>query len=149
MQGASNFSIAFDNEMQQPFFNNANTYEFFTDRWHRGDIYDKTTAWVPGKYPSTRYNGTTSNNLPSNFWLKNASYLRLKNIEIGYTLPKKLLAKTRAINQARFYMSGLNLFTFDNLKFIDPEAPSKSANEGNGKYYPQLKVITIGLNVQF
>lgn len=149
LQGASNFSIAFDNEMQAPFFNNANTYQFFADRWHRTDAYDKTSQWIAGRYPSTRFNGTTNNKLPSSFWLTNGQYLRLKTIELGYNFPKKVLSKTNAISIARIYLSGQNLLTFDNLLYVDPEAPNKSADEGNGKYYPQMKVFTVGLNIQF
>ncbi|RBL90322.1 hypothetical protein DF182_28055 [Chitinophaga flava] len=149
-QGAANYSVLIDGAMRDPFSNGSNAYAFFTDRWHRKDIYDPQSEWVPGKYPSTIANGLDNNKGVSSFWLKDASYLRLKTLEFGYALPKSILSGV-GIEQLRFYFSGQNLFTFDNLKFIDPEMPTNDGTNaaGNGKYYPQQRVLTLGLNLQF
>lgn len=143
LQGASNFNAYFDAELQNPFFNNANSYQMFEDRWRRQDIYDPNSPWIPGKYPSTIISGTTNNQKVSTFWLKDATYLRIKNFDLGYTLPKHLTDRV-GIRKVRVYASGQNIFTFDKIKFIDPESPT-----GRGSFYPQQKVWSFGLNIGF
>jgi TonB-linked SusC/RagA family outer membrane protein len=82
---------------------------------------------------------------PSSFWVKDGSYLRLKNLQIGYTLPEHLI-KRLGLTKVRFYYSGQNLLTFDHLySWVDPEASINSSLY----YYPQVKVNTIGVNVSF
>ena len=150
--GAAGFDIYYNNELIDPFFNNANSYAFFTNRWHHQDIYDPTSPWVAGKFPSTVTNGTNNNNgflsdgsfHQSSFWLQNAAYLRLKTMQIGYTLPSNLTGRIN-IKQVRFFISGENLFTITGVNYLDPEASSTS----RGAYYPQQRVITFGFNAQF
>lgn len=77
------------------------------------------------------------------YWFRKADYVRLKNLEIGYTLPATLTQKV-GINNVRIYANGLNLFTVDKLKVYDPE----SSNE-TGQYYPQARVINTGLSITF
>lgn len=77
------------------------------------------------------------------YWFRKADYVRLKNLEIGYTLPSHITQKV-GINNVRVYANGLNLFTVDKLKVYDPE----SSNE-TGQYYPQARVINTGLSVTF
>lgn len=77
------------------------------------------------------------------YWFRKADYVRLKNLEIGYTLPTHITQKV-GINNVRVYANGLNLFTVDKLKVYDPE----SSNE-TGQYYPQARVINTGLSVTF
>lgn len=82
---------------------------------------------------------------PSSFWVKDGSYLRLKNLQVGYTLPEKIV-KRIGLSRVRFYYSGQNILTFDHLyKWIDPEASVSSSIY----YYPQVKVNTFGVNVSF
>lgn len=104
-------------------------------------------SWRPdntdARYPRLTATGGGNNAFPSDFWFINGSYVRLKNITIGYTLPKVLLSKT-GINNLRVYMAGLNLLTFSSFKYLDPEAPS--ALQG---YYPQQKSISLGLELSF
>jgi TonB-linked SusC/RagA family outer membrane protein len=118
--------------------------EFFTGRWQKtGD----------NKYPRT-FNGPTSstygsNTYASDFWLRNDAFLRLKNVEIGYTLPKGLLGRAR-IQGARIYISGNNLLSFDKFgPSFDPEVPVNSDGTAvtNGRYYPQQRIINIGANI--
>lgn len=103
--------------------------------------------WTPenrkAKFPRLAFN-ETNNMQNSSFWMKNAAYLRLKNVQVGYTLPKKWLNKT-PISYLRLYFSGDNLLTFD--KFwdgFDVEAPV-----GNGGYYPQMKALSFGIDLKF
>src|SRR5690606_6441265 len=94
-------------------------------------------------FPRLAFN-ETNNIQNSTFWMKNAAYLRVKNVQLGYTIPLPANVKTH-IKNLRVYASGQNLFTFD--KFwdgYDPEGPV-----GNGSWYPQMKVYSIGLNVKF
>lgn len=80
----------------------------------------------------------------STFWLQNTNYLRMKNLQIGYTLPKGILSKW-GIDNLRFYYSVENLFTIDNMKInIDPEATSQRLSS-----YPLLRTHAFGINLTF
>lgn len=142
--GASGYSWNQEHETRVAFQNGGALNEIFLDRWHRAETFDPNSAWIPGKYPALRYNnGSHSNyNKNSTFWLHNVTYLRARTIELGYSLPDALLEKLK-IQQARFYINGYNLFSFDNLKQygIDPEVA-----DSNGLQYPPNKFINVGVN---
>ena len=109
---------------------------------------DQVDRWTPtntnAKFPRFAFN-EINNEQNSSFWLKNAAYLRLKNIQLGYTLPSNLLKKL-PIKNLRVYLSGQNLFTFDKFwKGYDVEAPVSSG----AAWYPQMKSYNVGLNVKF
>ena len=91
-----------------------------------------------------RLGGASTNNYTSDFTYKKAGYLRLKVASLGYSLPRQFLEKCH-INNARVYLSGTNLLTFNRLgKYgIDPEA------QNVGYYYPQQRTISLGLNISF
>lgn len=132
-------------ETKIPFMGNGNSPEhLFNDRWHREDIFDPESNWIPGTYPALRRSQNAHINLPSDFWFRNVTYLRLRNIQIGYTLPKVVLDKLN-VDQIRVYINGLNLYSFDNLKDLqlDPES-----NRPNGLDYPPMKVVNIGANIR-
>jgi hypothetical protein len=77
------------------------------------------------------------------FFLYDATFIRLKNLEIGYSLPKNLLSSLK-INSLRVYLSGFNMLTWaKEIKWTDPEI------SGNALYYPQQKMINMGLNINF
>jgi len=98
---------------------------------------------MPRALTSWSQNSPSSN--PSDFWIQNASYVRLKNITFGYTLPKTFTDRI-GIKGAKVYYSGQNLLTFTGFaKGFDPEAPADS----RGNYYPQVKTNVFGLNVNF
>jgi TonB-dependent starch-binding outer membrane protein SusC len=98
-----------------------------------------------GTWPLMKRQSPEVGQVTSSFWIQDASYVRLKNLEIGYSLPKQLTDKLR-ITRARIYLSGQNLFTFTNLlPNIDPERPSRA--DGNNELYPQVNLRTIGVNV--
>jgi TonB-linked SusC/RagA family outer membrane protein len=92
--------------------------------------------------------GGTINNAgvwPSDYWHRNASFLRLKNIELGYSLPSRWLnTSLTKINNLRFYIGAYNLFTLDGLKIVDPEN-----NDSNGASYPQLRIFNAGVKLTF
>nr|WP_293836660.1 TonB-dependent receptor [uncultured Arsenicibacter sp.] len=77
------------------------------------------------------------------YWLRSSDYIRLKNFELGYTIPEKL-GKKAGLNNFRVYVNGLNMLTFDKLKVYDPESTNST-----GQYYPQSKVINAGLTATF
>ncbi|WP_165796110.1 TonB-dependent receptor [Siphonobacter curvatus] len=77
------------------------------------------------------------------YWLRSSDYIRLKNLELGYTLPSTL-SKQIGMNAVRFYVNGLNLFTVDKLKVYDPEADNTT-----GQYYPPARIINTGLSITF
>lgn len=80
---------------------------------------------------------------PSTFLLQDMSYLRVKSLQIGYTLPASLLQKLD-ISGVRVYVSGDNLFTFTKFPGLDPEKPF-----GSYLSYPQNKTVSVGLSVKF
>ncbi len=77
------------------------------------------------------------------FWFRNTDYIRLKNLQLGYTLSSALISKA-GFKSARIYTNGINLFTIDSFKIYDPEASSQ-----DGTYYPQLRVYNLGVNLTF
>lgn len=95
--------------------------------------------------PTPRWGNLTNNNKYSSFWLKDASYLRLKNIEFGYTLPSRLTSKYNMQN-VRIYMSGINLWTLSEVEDYDPE---KLTNDDRNRDYPHTKVYSVGVSFNF
>lgn len=95
-------------------------------------------------YPRLTYNTSFNQSTFSTFWLENAAYLRLKNIQIGYQIPQKYTQKIH-IDKCRIYFSADNLFTVSKFFYAyDPETPVSS-----GGYYPQVRTFVIGLNLTF
>lgn len=93
-------------------------------------------------WPRLSTYGVTNNNQTSTWWMQDASFLRLKSAEFGYTLPKRLTQKLYMTN-CRIYVSGTNLLSWSRFKLWDPEMA------GNGLGYPLQRVINVGLNVNF
>lgn len=97
------------------------------------------------RYPRLAY-GTSlneNNSLPSTYWKRDMSFVRLKTAELGYTLPKDAL-KRFGVTFARIYFDGVNLFTFSKFKLWDPELDT-----GDGTNYPIVKTFSIGANLSF
>ena len=108
------------------------------------DVYDN--YWTPerldAKYPRLYIGTNNNNNQTSTFWMANGRYMRLKNLEIGYTLPKRISQKM-AMQNMRVYLSGVNLFTFSPFKLWDPDLQTGATN------YPNNRIINIGLTIGF
>ena len=108
-------------------------------------------AWTPenhnAKMPRIHYgtnSPSSSRQVASDFWLQDVSYLRLKNLQLGYTLPKSVLSHL-GIENIRVYYSVENLLTFDSMKVnIDPEATSQRLSS-----YPLLRTHAFGINIAF
>lgn len=139
-QGAGKSSFFIDGFTVYPFSNsdwgNVLTDVVESNRWILNENED-----VNAKYPRLSYGGNVNNYRPSTYWLRNGSYIRLKTLEVGYTLPKSITNKIR-FNNIRFFIIGTNLLTFSNFKLWDPELGSS-----NGQQYPLSKTWTLGLTV--
>ncbi|PVD49885.1 SusC/RagA family TonB-linked outer membrane protein [Terrimonas sp.] len=145
--GGAGYSWYQDWETRWAFQNDGNLNTIFTDRWHRTDMYDLNSEWIPGKYPANRFNesGHSNNNRMSSYWAHNLKYLRARTIELGYSLPSHWISKVK-MQRARIYANVYNLFSIDNLKEfeLDPEV-----NDENGLQFPQSTVFNFGVNLSF
>lgn len=122
----------------QPFLSGGTAYEYQKNRW---TIQNPDPNAV---FPRLAF-GETNNTQLSDYWMKSAAYLRIKNIQLGYTIPKQVLQRA-GISQLRIYLSGENLFTMDHFwPGWDPEIDAAS----NGAYYPQVKTYNLGINLKF
>lgn len=145
-QGAAMVYVEYQEQLAEPLAWDRNALALFMDRWHtedpNADYFDPNTKWIPGTFAavgngSVRGTGTQS--------IQNASYIRLKTIELGYTIPKKIMSKI-GLASGRFYVNGYNLLTITGLKFIDPEHPG---DELYGYIYPLVKTFNVGFNITF
>lgn len=113
----------------------------FNDRWTP----QNTNADFPRLWINDNHNDP--NQYPSDFWVRDADYLRLKQLSFGYTLKPQFLVKA-GIQSLRLYYSGTNLLTFSKFyDWVDPEAVSRGAD--GGRSYPMVRTNTIGINVTF
>lgn len=115
------------------------TKEWITDAWTR----ENPNARLP---ILTTYESSVNENFRnSDFWLRDASYLRLKNLQVSYTLPIKISGKL-GVSNLKFYVNGQNILTFSKMKDFDPE---KNINGINFYEYPTVKMYTTGINITF
>lgn len=107
--------------------------EYYNNRW--------TPETPDAKYPAVDVGANPNNFVASDIWLKNGNYLRLRNAEIGYTVPMKSV--DRGVEALRIFLNGMNLYTWDHVKFMDPES-----NDGTGAY-PLQRSVNLGLQIKF
>jgi hypothetical protein len=115
-----------------PFVNNNNITQFSANSWTTATAATATTPRL-----STLSN--PNNDQASDFWLRNGHYLKLRSIELGYTLPGKGVLKR--LNGVRVFVNGTNLFTFNKIDGLEPENLSMG--------YPLTKVVNFGFNMKF
>jgi TonB-linked SusC/RagA family outer membrane protein len=133
-QGVTNVSEMLNtNDIFWPLYNNRNISTFSNDRWTPATA---NTATLPRLTPEMNNN----NYRASTVWLRDASYLKLRTLELFYILPSGVLEKVRLEN-ARIFVRGMNLFSIDNIKIMDPEE--------TGKVYPTLRSYNAGLSISF
>lgn len=122
--------------------NGGGALEQYWDRWHpadeNADPYDPNTKWVKGYYAYTGHYPSAN----STFNRVSTAYLRLKQIELGYTLPKWKVFPSLNL---RVYANAYNLLTITGVKFVDPEHPSDDL----GRLYPLNRTYTFGVQVSF
>ena len=159
-QGASCYVIGYANDDVWGYGSKTNPTLIakYMDRWHTvnstDDPYDPATQWVAGHYPALRksFDGTTDNgnswSYGIDFWNPQATYIRLKSLEIGYNVPKHLLQKV-GMTGARIFVNGFNLLTFctKNLRDADPEREER--DWGANLAYPLMRTYNIGVNINF
>jgi TonB-linked SusC/RagA family outer membrane protein len=134
-QGSGRQSFWIDLENTTPFVNGNAVLKAYAD-----DYWSETKANPYAFWPRLANQLIDNNQQTSTWFMQDASFLRLKSAEFGYTLPKTLLDKLHMTN-LRIYVSGTNLLCFSRFKLWDPEMA------GNGLGYPLQRVINIGLNV--
>lgn len=145
-QGAAMSTFQYLEQLYMPMWGSSESGAMvqFMDRWRpadpKADPYDPRTEWVPGHYA---YTGSLPD-VNSSYNSVNGAYLRLKSVELGYTLPAAWTKKV-GVKSSRFYVNGYNLFTATKVKYIDPEHD----NGTWGYLYPMNKTVTAGLNITF
>jgi TonB-linked SusC/RagA family outer membrane protein len=120
----------------KPFYADGNTPYYLVENSWRPDNPN-------AKYPRLGIKSRTNLGSASSWWIVDGAYLRLKSLQIGYTLPRSLTEKA-GITKARIFATGGNLLTFSHLPHLDPEMPN--VNQG---YYPQQRTYEFGINVSF
>lgn len=157
-QGASLYSVAYRHDDTMGYGERyPTTHRRFFDRWHTAigadgnpmDPLNPSSTWIPGLYPAGRPNfNNTSDGLMIDVWRPNATYLRMKNIELGYTLPKSAM-NVVGLNNLRLYVNATNMLTFaaDIFKEIDPE--KREGDYNNSLSYPLMKSVNFGVNISF
>ncbi len=139
-QGVAQVSYIPADEAQIQFYGGNNAFDWVANRWTPES---RDAATYPVLH-QTAYNYSSSNDFKaSTYWLKDASYVRLKNLELGYNLPAKLTRKVN-VGNARVYLNGQNLFTLDKLKYWDPESIQSRL-----VLHPIMKIYNIGISMTF
>lgn len=140
--GATNVTSLLATDYRVPFSNNGG----------RGLMqYMADERWTPetaetATFPRFSDNSRTLNIANSSFWTRDASYLRLKNAQLGYNFGKITLFRKIGVTNFTAYLSGYNIITFDKLKIVDPEA---IATGGNTNMYPVSKIYSVGVKMNF
>ncbi|MBN2639416.1 MAG: TonB-dependent receptor [Bacteroidales bacterium] len=137
-QGVGKKDIFYSGNGARPFYIGRTIYKNQLDYWTE----DNRDA----KFPILLIDGSGNNpnNIISTQWVKSGAYMRLKNLVIGYSLPKQMLQKIK-MDKLRIYASGQNLFTLSNAyKGYDPEL-----SVSNGNFYPVMRTLTLGLDIRF
>jgi TonB-linked SusC/RagA family outer membrane protein len=130
-QGAMNRTVYWEGNYFHAFQNNGKVSSVALDRW--------TVPESSGKYPRLSSTDNLNNYQYSSFWQRNGDFLKLRNLEIGYTLPEKISNKIK-VETARVFLNGSNLFSLDCMEgFTDPETLTG---------YPAIRTFSIGINIQ-
>jgi TonB-linked SusC/RagA family outer membrane protein len=143
-QGSAMSYVAYGDQLMNPLSWDGNALELLFDRWHpvdpTVDPYNPATKWESGYYAYGRTRPSTD----SNFAIQNGAYMRLKSVEVGYTIPNTWLSKM-GVKHLRIFVNGYNLLTMTKVRGLDPEKPSQNG----GAIYPLNKTINFGGNITF
>ncbi|MCX6309259.1 MAG: SusC/RagA family TonB-linked outer membrane protein [Bacteroidia bacterium] len=133
-QGVEGLNKVFRDGINTPFSNLGNIYDF-----QKGNFWTEEHSLNP-LYPRLTINGSSSTKAKADFWIKDASYLRLKNMELSYTFATKWVNENSNI---KVYLSGTNLFSFDKLNgLVDPDISS------DGLGYPVNRMLSLGIRMK-
>lgn len=133
---AKEANVAMQYSFSNPFEKYQVLYQYMAD-----DRWEEESA-ATAKYP--RLSSNDMNKATSTTWVRDASYIKLKNVTIGYNITNKRLLKTIGASLVSVKLTGYNLLTFDNLDFMDPEGEPNRAQT-----YPIMKIYNLGINVTF
>lgn len=134
LQGAGMVKGVTAGEISQAFMNGGKVTEEWLGRW--------TPENVNASYPRLTLSGSSRNYMTSSFWVQNASYLKMRNLQIGYTIPKNILSHL-GVSNLRLYCSIDNLFTISKFKGLDPEMVTTQT------MYPLTRNYSFGINLSF
>ena len=140
--GVAECDIMMANTYRNPMFNKTLGgvfYQYLVDgRWT-----EETAATA--EYPRFTYNTNSHNQATSRVWIKDASYVKLKNLTVGYNITNKKVLKAIGASKLTVQFTGYNLLTFDKLKVFDPEGELTRDNNT----YPVMKIFSLGVNATF
>ena len=131
-QGVTNRSVYLTGTYYQAFQNNGKISSVALGRW------TPATA-ATATYPRLSAVNDITNFQPSSFWQRDGSFIKLRSVELGYSLKSEVVKKIH-LNSARFFINGTNLFSLDHMDFTDPE---------NLTGYPAVRTYSIGVRIQF
>ena len=145
-QGVSHINFFMGGGSIRPTWGNMERTAIQSDIWYNSWRTDRSAAEnATAIYPRLSTNaapGQVNNSQTSSWWQRNGAFLRLKNVEVGYTFPKKWMSSTGFMKSLRIYVSVNNAYTFSDFKLWDPEMMS-----GDGSGYPPNRIYSIGLNL--
>jgi hypothetical protein len=151
------FSFTFQGEWGASIYNSAGTYQSTAGAYYDNQTIDQMNRWQnPGDITNVPQARLFSNNGTSDStrYLEEADFIRLRNLNFGYSLPKSVLNET-GLGKVRFYLSGVNLLTFTKYNGSDPEARRDDIDAANPQigqeFYsaPPAKTIALGVNINF
>lgn len=130
-QGVTNRSLMLQGPLVWAFVNDAKAAPIALGRWTPETV-------ATAIYPRLTSTANDNNYRASDFWQRDGSFIRLRNVELGYTIPASVTRRA-GLQQTRFYVNAVNLFTIDKVKLTDPEVPIG---------YPVMKSVNVGLRLQ-
>jgi TonB-linked SusC/RagA family outer membrane protein len=145
-QGSGNYTVRFQEVYAQMFAFRGNTPAYFYDSWTQNE----DGSWNPGEWPANRYiTDVGSMYAESEVWRKDASYFRLKTVDLGYTVRNQSWMKKIGVDNFRIYVNGHNLYTWadDFVKPFDPEKIEGAYSAG--LTYPLTRSYNMGINITF
>lgn len=144
-------NVHFQGVGKSTYFINGGTVYMFSSGDGKGNVLTEmanSNRWILGvnedpdaEYPRLTYGPNNNNQQASTYWLRDGSYLRLKTLDIGYSIPKALINKVH-LNKVRFFFVGTNLLTFSKFKLWDPEMGSST-----GESYPITRSFSLGVSI--
>lgn len=141
LQGAGMVDAIVKEEINKAFYNGGKVTEYHLDRW--------TPDNLDATYPRLSMKDSKKNWMTSTFWMQNASYLKMRNMQLGYSLPKQLLTGS-GITRLRVYFSVDNLFTITGFDGVDPESAYNMKDLSvASSYYPLTRNYSFGVNLSF
>lgn len=141
MQGAGMVNAIVANDINKAFFNGGKVSKIHLDRW--------TLDNKDASYPRLSMKDSKKNWSTSSFWMQNSSYLKMRNMQLGYSFPKKWLSDFN-ISRLRVYFSVDNLFTITKFDGVDPEAAYNMKDlSTSSSYYPLTRNYSFGVNLSF